>query len=250
MTTFLEQTDTDVRRWDVPAPVQPRGVLVVVPGRGEHPGVYERFGRRISADGYLVYAVSDPTVDAAATRRQIDEVLAGESAAGPRVLVGSDSGASFAVALVTAGFDADGLVLSGLPTGPPASAELSWDDELGARTACPAHRGKLADDADFERGALSREVPADWASEGLAPVTVPVLGLHGADDPVSPLGEVRPVYARAQHAELVTITGGRHDALNDQTHRTAAATVVLFVERLRLGADLSPIARTEDLAAG
>ena len=54
MTTLLQQTDTDVRRWDVPAPVQPRGVLVVVPGRGEHPGVYERFGRRISSDGYLV----------------------------------------------------------------------------------------------------------------------------------------------------------------------------------------------------
>ena len=223
----------------------------MVPGRGEHPGVYERFGRRISSDGYLVYAVSDPTVDTAATRRQIDDVLAGESAGGPRVLVGSDSGAAFVVTLAASGAVAvEALVLSGLPTGSAASAELSWDDELGTRTACSAHRMALSDDAGFERGALSREVPADWTQRGLAGVTVPVLGLHGSDDPVSPFDEVCPVYARAQRAELVAIAGGRHDALNDQTHRTAAATVVLFLERLRLGADLSPIARTEELSAG
>jgi hypothetical protein len=45
----------------------------------------------------------------------------------------------------------------------------------------------------------------------------------------------------------VSITGGKHDALNDATHRTAAATVVLFLERLRLGADLPPIAVSEQL---
>jgi hypothetical protein len=40
----------------------------------------------------------------------------------------------------------------------------------------------------------------------------------------------------------VTFNGGRHDVLNDALHRTAAATVVLFLERLRLSADLPPIA--------
>jgi hypothetical protein len=41
----------------------------------------------------------------------------------------------------------------------------------------------------------------------------------------------------------VTIAGGRHDVLNDVTHRTVAATIILFLERLRLGADLPEIAR-------
>ena len=76
---------------------------------------------------------------------------------------------------------------------------------------------------------------------------MPVLGLHGAADPVSPLAAAREKYAAAPHAELVSIADGRHDAFNDITHRTAAATIVLFLERLRNGADLAPIAVTEPL---
>ena len=45
----------------------------------------------------------------------------------------------------------------------------------------------------------------------------------------------------------MSIAGGRHDALKDQTHRTAEATVVLFLERVRLGADTPAIARAEAL---
>ncbi len=45
-------------------------------------------------------------------------------------------------------------------------------------------------------------------------------------------------------AELVSITGAPHDVLNDQTHRTAAATVVLFLERLRAGQSLATRERT------
>jgi hypothetical protein len=45
----------------------------------------------------------------------------------------------------------------------------------------------------------------------------------------------------------VTIAGGRPDVLNDLSHRTVAATIVLFLERLRLGADLPEIARAAAL---
>jgi alpha-beta hydrolase superfamily lysophospholipase len=75
-----------------------------------------------------------------------------------------------------------------------------------------------------------------------------VLGLHGGDDPISPLKAARDFYAAVPRAELVSIAGGRHDVLNDQTHRTVAATVVLFLERLRAGSALAPIAVTEKLA--
>jgi hypothetical protein len=54
-------------------------------------------------------------------------------------------------------------------------------------------------------------------------------------------------YGRLPSGALVSITGGRHDALNDQKHRTAAATVVLFLERLRLGVDAPTLARSEEL---
>ena len=76
---------------------------------------------------------------------------------------------------------------------------------------------------------------------------MPILGLHGSDDPISLLGQVRDRYAAASPAELVSITGGRHDVLNDQTHRTVAAAVVLFLERLRQDAGPRPIAVWEQL---
>ena len=257
-------TDRTAAAWTEPDGVAPRGTLIVIGGRGEGPELYERFGRRIAADGYRVHAVADPVADPAAATAQ---VLALVPEVRPYVLVGSDTGALFAAGLVASGRvgQADALVLAGLPTdsgpagravpepttaGPTVAgpAELgSWADELAARTACPTHRGRLAGPG-LRRGALFEPVPAGWAAlADLERVAVPVLALHGAADPVSPLPVARERYARAQRAELVSIAGGVHDVLNDATHRTVAATIVLFLERLRLGADLAPIAVSEQL---
>lgn len=74
-----------------------------------------------------------------------------------------------------------------------------------------------------------------------------MLALHGAEDPVSPPAHARAAYAAAPAAELVTLVGGRHDALNDISHRTSAATVLLFLERLRAGADAPAVAVREEL---
>jgi alpha-beta hydrolase superfamily lysophospholipase len=233
-----------VASWREPAGVSPRGTVVVVPGRGEHAGVYERFGRRISADGYRVWAVADPTVDADRTEGQVRALLPAEP--GPVVLVGSDSGALFAAGLVASGLPhVAGLVLAGLPASAGA-APGSWDDELAARTACPTHLARLGDDPAVRRGALADAIPPSWfAAADPAAVGVPVLGVHGAADTVSPLDGARGWYAGVATVELVTVVGGRHDALNDATHRAAAASVVLFLERLRLGPDLPAIVRVE-----
>ncbi|MEU1802774.1 lysophospholipase [Streptomyces sp. NPDC019937] len=210
--------------------------------------MYERFGRRISADGFRVRALGDASSDPEAITEAATKLLLDETVPGPRVLVGSDTGASHAVrlaALDTPGLDA--LILAGLPTGPhPAETAASgWEDELERRTACPTHRGRLTADAAFRRGALAG--PSALESPALDGISVPVLGLHGAEDTVSPLGEVRRVFRGLPGAELVSLVGTRHDVLNDVTHRTAAATVVLFLERLRLDSGLAPIAVTEDL---
>lgn len=237
-----------VHSWDEPAGIAPRGTLVLLPGRGEHGGVYERFGRRISADGYRVRALGDASSDPEAITEAATKLLRDETHPGPRVLVGSDTGAAHAArlaALGTPGLDA--LILAGLPTGPhpTETAATDWEEELERRTACPTHRGRLTDDEAFRRGALA--APTALESPALDGISVPVLGLHGAEDTVSPLDVVRRVFRGLPGAELVSLGGTRHDVLNDVTHRTAAATVVLFLERLRLDSGLAPIAVTEDL---
>jgi pimeloyl-ACP methyl ester carboxylesterase len=255
----LPPQHSPVTSWTEPEGLNPRGTIVVIPGRGERPDVYERFGRRLSSDAYRVHAVASPVEDAALTEKQIESLRAGPK---PFVLAGSDTGALFAIGLVASGrVQADALVLAGLPTatapaGGGATAENaaraaesdgSWEAELEARTACPTHRGRLAGPV-LRRGALYEPVPDGWAEAAdLKAAALPVLGIHGAVDPVSPLGAAREKYAAAPHAELVSITDGRHDAFNDITHRTAAATIILFLERLRLGTDLPPIAVREEL---
>ena len=124
---------------------------------------------------------------------------------------------------------------------------MGWEHELDVRTACSAHRARITD-AGVRRAELFDDLPAEWIDPAQADrIDVPVLGLHGTDDALSPLAAARRWYAAVPRAELVTIAGGRHDALNDQTHRSAAASIVLFLERLRLSADLAPIAVTESL---
>ena len=117
------------------------------------------------------------------------------------MLAGSDTGALFAAGLVASRRlpEAEALVLAGLPTAaaqPEAdaadeSAADSWAAELEARTACPAHRGRLAGPI-LRRGALYEPVPDGWLDlADLKAATVPVLGLHGAADAVSPLAAAR-----------------------------------------------------------
>ncbi|HWO63971.1 MAG TPA: lysophospholipase [Umezawaea sp.] len=229
----------EVAAWNNPEGLNPRGTVIVIPGRGEHPGVYERLGARLGSDAYRVRVVGDPTVDAVRVTERVRAVITDETLPAPHVLAGSDTGALFAAALVATGaVTADGLVLSGLPgTGPVTAAD--WEGELDARTNCPTHRNRLSDDEDVRRGALWAPPPSEWFGQAdPTALDVPVLGLHGAEDVVSPLDAVRDWYAKVGSARLVGLAGTGHDALNNQTHRSAAATVVLFLERLRQGSEI------------
>jgi len=240
--------------WDEPEGLAARGTLIVLSGRGEHGGVYERFGRRLAFDAYRVRALGDPTTDPSVLD-EAAKLLADESLPGPKVLIGSDTGARYAARLAAEqGAGVDALILVGLPTDPlvPGSAgpwvSGSWEAEAAARTACPTHRGRLTDDPEFHRGALD-ETP-ELPELRLDLVRVPVLALHGADDSVSPPDRALSAYEGHTGVRTVTFRGGRHDVLNDALHRTAAATVVLFLERLRLSPELPAIAERIATAEG
>ena len=234
---------TSSAAWDEPEGVAARGTVVVLTGRGETARSYERLGRRISSDAYRVRVVQVELDDPDATRDEVRGLLADASLPRPRVVLGSDSGATRAqqLAVELEGPEAvDGLVLAGLALpGPGAdAAPQAWEDELEARTACPAHRRVLSGDDDFARGALGAPLPAAWG--GLAPVApdVPVLVLHGTEDPVTPPQDAFAPFRGRERARLHAVVGGRHDVLNDVSHRSVAATVVLFLESLRLAPDL------------
>ncbi|MFE3138351.1 alpha/beta hydrolase [Streptomyces scopuliridis] len=247
--------------WQPPAGIAPRGTLLILPGRGEHPLVYERFGRRLSADGYVVHALDTAPEDGT------DDVLArAAEAAGPDpvvpvVLVGSDTGALQALHAAAADgprLTVEGIVIAGTaPTGevarpqtgevaePPTgtAGESAWDTELAARTACPTHRKRLSEDQGFVRGQLTAPVPAHLLAA--ARPDTPALILHGGADPVTPPEHARELAAGLPRATLGVLREGLHDVLNDASHRTTAAAVVLWLERLRADPALRPILTVE-----
>lgn len=193
--------------------------------------MYERFGRRLSSDGYVVGAFeASEAAEAAAWLREQEAV--------PRVLAGSDAGAAAALRLAATGIDVDGVVIAGLPVG---AAEKEQTD-AAARTACPIHLGVLADDSSRARTTAEPVAVPDAAA--LASIRVPVLAVHGGADPVAPFAAARAAFAAVPTIELVETVGGLHDAFNDQSHRSVAAHIVLWLERLRGAGVETPIART------
>jgi alpha-beta hydrolase superfamily lysophospholipase len=225
------------RTWRPAAGVTERGHVLLFTGRGEHPDVYERFGHRLTYDGYRVTAVG--TGDGSdSIRAAVADGLR------PLVLAGSDTGALRALA--TTGVPADGYLLAGVPAA-TSGARVAWPAELDARTACPVHRGRLEADTAFDRGALGTPVPRSLAEAAAsAPVTAPVLVVHGGADRIAPLAGARSLAARLPSADLVVVRGGRHDVLNDINHRTVAAHVVAWLERLRADASAAPIVTFEE----
>ncbi len=238
--------------WSPSAGITPRGTLLLLPGRGEHGGVYERFGRRLSADGYVVHALATTPHDTPGTVLRAVGLAAGPEPAAPVVLVGADTGALQALR-AAAGTPRgpvriDAVVAAGCAPArpaplPPGTAPGDWDGELAARTACPTHRQRLDADGEFTRGALSEPVPAALVPAAL-PAT-PVLLLHGDADPVTPIAQARWLAGRIDRAELGTVRGGVHDVLNDIAHRTVAAALTQWLERLRADPALPPIITLE-----
>ncbi|OZD11081.1 lysophospholipase [Rhodococcus sp. 06-156-3C] len=216
-----------------------RGSVIVVGGRGEGAEVYRRLARRIAFDGYRVaVAIGDGALDralddAAAKLPDTAAKLPDPAAELPVVVIGSDSGALTALKAAPRRPAVTGVVAAGLLTEVAPDVEAGWENELDIRSACPVHRGVLGSAGAVERDALSRA--AEVATpELLAENSVPVLVVHGTADALSPVDTVQQLAASLVDARVVLVDGGRHDILNDVSHRSVAAEIVQFLERLRL----------------
>jgi alpha-beta hydrolase superfamily lysophospholipase len=202
-----------------------RGSVIVIGGRGEGAAVYRRFAKRIAFDGYRVITVTGDDA--------LDRAVEGAAADLPVVVIGSDSGALRALTASVRHRAVTGVVAAGLLGEPAHHVEAGWERELDIRSACPVHRGVLESAGAVARDALARE--AEVATpELLAGTTVPVLVVHGTADALSPPEKVQTLAGSLVDARVVLIDGGRHDILNDVSHRSVAAEIVQFLERLRL----------------
>jgi len=212
--------------WTEPEGIAPRGTIVVLVGRGETAAVYGRVGRRLSSDAYRV-VVLDGDIEAG-----LDQVL--PDAVRPVVLLGSDEGALEAVR-IAAGGAVDAVILAGLPT-----SDRVTGDDLELRTACPNHRKILGASA-----VPLADVALPNLSSRLAALTrprLPLMAIHGAADEVSAVTDAVARYQALGASKILVIRGGRHDILSDVTHRSVAASIVLFLEELRDGGGLLVVA--------
>lgn len=242
-------TTTDHLDFAIPTDLRERGTVVVLPGRGETPAVYHRFGRRIAADAYRVRILAGPfsgDPPELATRLVTGVADLGEDLTRPLVLVGVDASAAALAALVATDqitpVRPDAVVLAGLPGHGSHDIGPDWASELAVRTHCPTHRAVLGEDESFHRGALADPVGDDVLDLAYDSTSaLPHLILVGDSDPIADQDALARLTKALPVARLVTVREAHHDVLNDLQHRSVAAETVGFLEALRNGPPLRPI---------
>jgi alpha-beta hydrolase superfamily lysophospholipase len=236
--------------------VPPRSAAVVfLHGFGEHSGMYHRLGNALASAGIDLWALDEighgltegkraaigSIDDLVANGRTLTELAAADG--GPVILAGHSLGAAAAAVAVARDASAyRGLILSGAPL-----SSLDWvlemiengTDELSLElsdlSADPFYLDELENDplaftsADGA-GSLQLILPPAWAELGrdFGGVTLPVLFIHGSEDPMVPVAIARDWSARLPSARLAEFPGARHDILNETVHREVAAAIIAF----------------------
>jgi len=231
------------RVWEPASGAAVRGTVVALPGQGRTPAVFDRLGRRLAFDDYRVVAVApDAPQPVDATLAGVRDLVAGQP--GPVVLLGCDTGALLAVRAAQRHPRVAGVVLIGLP-GPGLQHLATPGAEGDAPDSALSPRRHAEHDVDHagagEPGGAT--VPAGLALTGADRVDVPALVLHGDSDPDSPPFGSRVLVSRWPHARLVVVAGSGHHVLEDHQHRSVAAEVLQFLERVRSGALDQPLLR-------
>jgi alpha-beta hydrolase superfamily lysophospholipase len=244
------------KSWRVPAPRA--AAVVFLHGFGEHSGLYHRYGNALNSAGIELWALDEighgltegeravigSVDDLVENGRRLTALAEAAQPGQPAWLAGHSLGA--VAAAVSAARDPGryaGLILSGaalspldwvLALGGDETAELDLDP--AGLSGDPFYLDELAyDPLAFTSAAggrsLAEVLPPAWdeLAGSFAGVTLPVLLVHGADDPVVPVAHARQWSGRLKRGRLAEFPGARHDILNETVHREVAAAITEFV---------------------
>lgn len=239
-----------------------RGVVLLAHGYGEHLGLYDALGQRLTAEGLAVHALDFAGHGRSDGPRAVVEswddnvadllrlaAIAGDLHPGaPTGIIGHSGGAvTAALVALRSPATAQAVVLSGGPL-----RRLPWvDDELATGLAetdggepteflstQPEYVHALVHDPLTWKGGFRREMllalreawPELASGFGAGRPDVPVLVLHGTADPIVPVEDARWVAGQLSSARLVERTGDLHDVLNehdrDEVHDLVAEFLV------------------------
>ena len=244
------------KAWRVPAPRA--AAVVFLHGFGEHSGLYHRYGNALNHAGIDLWALDEighgltegdravigSISDLVENGRRLTVIAETAQRGIPVWLAGHSLGA--VAAAVSAARDPGryaGLILSGAAVSPldwvaalgePGAPDLDLDP--AGLSADPFYLDELAHDPlAFTSAAGARSLatvlPAAWdeLAGSFGQVTLPVLFVHGAEDPVVPAGHAREWAGRLKRGRLAEFPGARHDILNETVHREVAAAIADFV---------------------
>ncbi len=241
---------------------EPRYVVLLVHGYGEHMGRYSEVAARLAADGASVYGLdhvghgrSDgERVLIEDLERVVDDLRLLHDRATeehpdlPVVLIGHSMGGLIA-ARYAQRFDEDlaGVVLSApvlgewaavhqllaadpIPDTPIDPATLSRDPKVGAAYAADP----LVWHGPFKRPTLEA-LRAELHTVATGPTfgDLPVLWLHGSDDQLVPYDGTARGWrqVRGSRSESATYPGARHEIFNETNRREVLSDVLAFVNR-------------------
>lgn len=244
--------------WDVS---DPRYLVILVHGYGEHIDRYGHVAAALNADGAAVYAVDhlghgrsegervvfddvDKVVDdvhllaerARAEHPDVPVVLVGHSMGG---LIGSRYLQRYADELacgVLSGplLSAEGLIdpllaLEEIPDTPLDPATLSRDPAVGAAYAADP----LIWHGPFKRPMLEALKAGTDAVRAGGRFAVPVYWVHGEDDQIVPIEGTRTVWeqVKSEGADETSYPGARHEIFNETNQGDVLSDVVGFVNR-------------------
>ncbi|OMC31002.1 lysophospholipase [Mycobacterium sp. GA-1841] len=239
------------RHWATP---QPRAAVVFLHGFGEHTGVYHRYGFALNAAGIDLWAVDQfghgltpgtrgdfgSIDDSSALAESLTALAEQETPGIPLVAQGHSFGSVVTLfRLLGEPHRYRAGIISGAPLAPIpelVDADTALDLDPNWLSSDPFYLDALENDplafVDADGAALTRELDRAWDRFGaeLPTLSVPTLALHGTADVIAPIGAVQAYAEQIEPLQFKEFAGGKHDILNDSTHREVAAAIVEFID--------------------